>query len=565
MWVPTEGPMRILIADDNRQMAESLADLIAIELTADIELAEDGLDAVRKANANRPDAVILDVQMPGLDGVGAATMIRRHHAGHPPYFVALTGDAGSVHRLAEIDQAFDRVFAKPVDADQLVAALARLAAGPPAMPPAPARFDLAELLTRAARQAALGAGHLALSFDYRGPRVAVDGVALDVQCAAHRLLLGLVDMFAAGDVLFNADVVLDAAGGCAVALQAAGTGSLRSQDEVRDVLRRLALHDAADPTLPEARRALAMQATGPCPNTGVPIRFACDQVEGALLRATLVFARAEEVADSVPGPNGASAWVLGDGGVVDGILARRLERQGWQVQRFARIDDLLERLATLESASEVPALFIAREGVGIDQRATEVARRALPSSTVCVLAVAPGSATLDGRAPPPGYELRVEPISPHELAGFGDRGADRARARDDHTAPRVRSVGRPLVLLVDDNEINRIVGAGLIEALGYEVHTANDGIDAIDRCRQIAPDAVLMDLDMPVLDGIGATVRLRELQRLGELAPFVIVAATADATDDARLACERSGMDGYLTKPLRVAELRAQLARYVAV
>ena len=258
--------MRILVADDNRLIAESLAELIALDLpAADIELAVDGVDAVNKAIANRPDAVVLDVQMPGLDGVGAATMIRRRYPDRAPFLVALTGDPGSVHRLGEIDRAFDRVFAKPVDAGELVAALTRVAAGPPAEVPAPTRFDLAELLTRAARQAALGAGHLALSFDYRGPRVSVEGAPVEVLCGAHRLLLGLVDLFASGVVLFSADVQLGAAGDCSVTLQAAGTGSLRSLDEVRAVLQRLELHDT-DAGPDATRRAWALARCRPSKN-----------------------------------------------------------------------------------------------------------------------------------------------------------------------------------------------------------------------------------------------------------------------------------------------------------
>ena len=121
---------------------------------------------------------------------------------------------------------------------------------------------------------------------------------------------------------------------------------------------------------------------------------------------------------------------------------------------------------------------------------------------------------------------------------------------------------RPLVLLVDDNEINRLVGRALVEALGYEVLTANDGLDAIDQCRLNRPQIVLMDLDMPVLKGVDATLRLRELQRNGEIPPLTILAATADATDDARRACARAGMDGFMSKPLDIAELRTQLRRF---
>jgi len=64
-----------------------------------------------------------------------------------------------------------------------------------------------------------------------------------------------------------------------------------------------------------------------------------------------------------------------------------------------------------------------------------------------------------------------------------------------------------------------------------------------------------------VLDGIAATRRLRELERAGAVAPCSIVAATADATEEARQACAAAGMDGYLTKPLLAPVLGAELHR----
>ncbi|HKX43262.1 MAG TPA: response regulator, partial [Burkholderiaceae bacterium] len=123
---------------------------------------------------------------------------------------------------------------------------------------------------------------------------------------------------------------------------------------------------------------------------------------------------------------------------------------------------------------------------------------------------------------------------------------------------------RPLVLVVDDHEVNRIVAAELVRTLGFDAVTACDGVEALAQCQRLHPAVVLMDLDMPGMDGLTATRRLRELERAGELAPCSIVAATANTTDEAREACAAAGMDGYLTKPLTAPTLGAELHRLCA-
>jgi CheY-like chemotaxis protein len=120
------------------------------------------------------------------------------------------------------------------------------------------------------------------------------------------------------------------------------------------------------------------------------------------------------------------------------------------------------------------------------------------------------------------------------------------------------------VLIVDDNDVNRMVASGLVTALGYDVVCASDGLDAIEQCKTSPPDVVLMDVNMPVLDGIDATRRLRELQRCGRVAPFAIVAATAAADDDTERSCRDAGMDGFLSKPLRLPQIRTELRRVTA-
>jgi two-component system, sensor histidine kinase and response regulator len=116
----------------------------------------------------------------------------------------------------------------------------------------------------------------------------------------------------------------------------------------------------------------------------------------------------------------------------------------------------------------------------------------------------------------------------------------------------------PLVLVVDDNVINRRVAHHQLARLGYRVIEAENGRDALTRAATSAPAAILMDIEMPVMDGYEATRRLRDSEH-GVRVP--VIALTAHAVAGYRERVMRAGMDDYLTKPLRREELDATLRR----
>lgn len=130
-------------------------------------------------------------------------------------------------------------------------------------------------------------------------------------------------------------------------------------------------------------------------------------------------------------------------------------------------------------------------------------------------------------------------------------------------APPPALAGRR-VLLVDDNELNRLVATGLLEAGGLHVDTAVDGAQAIERLAQ-APDgtydAVLMDMQMPVMDGLTATRRLRAQARFAGL-PVIAMTANAAPQDIERT--RAAGMDDHLPKPVLEGPLWTVLTRWIA-
>ena len=127
----------------------------------------------------------------------------------------------------------------------------------------------------------------------------------------------------------------------------------------------------------------------------------------------------------------------------------------------------------------------------------------------------------------------------------------------------VRARLRPLsILLAEDNIVNQKVAVAVLRRNGHSVTVVGDGQEAVEAVRQALPgrfDVVLMDMQMPHMDGLEATVRLRGLD--SDRADIPIVAMTANALkgDDER--CRAAGMDGYVSKPIDAVALFAELER----
>ncbi|MGQ0573202.1 MAG: response regulator [Pseudonocardia sp.] len=114
------------------------------------------------------------------------------------------------------------------------------------------------------------------------------------------------------------------------------------------------------------------------------------------------------------------------------------------------------------------------------------------------------------------------------------------------------------ILLAEDNPTNRMLALKLLDRMGYPAATATTGVEVLAALRREPVDVVLMDVQMPELDGLEATRRLRAEHGPGR--PHV-VAVTANATAEDRAACLRAGMDHYVAKPIRPAVLAAALDR----
>jgi signal transduction histidine kinase/DNA-binding response OmpR family regulator/HPt (histidine-containing phosphotransfer) domain-containing protein len=131
----------------------------------------------------------------------------------------------------------------------------------------------------------------------------------------------------------------------------------------------------------------------------------------------------------------------------------------------------------------------------------------------------------------------------------------------DTSRPRTRRV-----LLAEDNPVNVEVARAMLESLDLQVDCARNGQDALQAVRTNSYDAVLMDCQMPVMDGFAATAEIRREEReAGRGRVLPVIAITANALQGDREACLAAGMDDYLSKPFSQQELAAVIGRWMAL
>jgi len=164
------------------------------------------------------------------------------------------------------------------------------------------------------------------------------------------------------------------------------------------------------------------------------------------------------------------------------------------------------------------------------------------------------------------FRYLTKPIVPSELldtilAGLGEAILPGVEAQEG--AVVVPGQRRLHVLLAEDSIINQKVAVGFLERQGHSVVVVNDGVEAIEAVGRESFDVVLMDVQMPNLDGYAATARIREAERgSGRRLPIIAVTAAAMKGDEER--CLQAGMDDYITKPIDAERLAETLNRLAA-
>ena len=142
-------------------------------------------------------------------------------------------------------------------------------------------------------------------------------------------------------------------------------------------------------------------------------------------------------------------------------------------------------------------------------------------------------------------------------------GVTPAYARTEKTATDAALTLTGRVLMAEDNRVNQMVALSMLRAMGLEVDLAENGEEALRMSAANSYRLILMDVQMPVMDGLAAARALRERERRTKARRVPIVAITANAMTDDRESCLQAGMDDYLSKPFKRGELRELLQRWL--
>lgn len=443
----------------------------------------------------------------------------------------------------------------------------RLSAG--MLPPVDEPFDLCDTLAEAMRviMPTVRTKNLGLIYDHIGAISRVIGDAQRVQQIVSNLLSNAVKYTEQGHIELVTHVHEVAPGQCLARISVRDTGCGMSPDVAARVFQPFVQGDAS-----LARRhggtglglsialGLAESVGGSLALDSTPSRGSCFTLELPL----------RVQAGHQPGsgwPPTGLAWLLHSRLVPAQAIQRRLQRMGWGCDILGSATELIEHARLAQEAPDLLLLSESAIDAGTD---LALLRRVLPHTNI-VLLVRP-----DWNEPPVEAAARLAqiplifmPVTPAALLDL----LCMTGPQTDHIVSGYSSLsGMPMpvdadeasdVLVVEDNMVNQVIVCEMIEVLGLRSRLAEDGDSAVRACRDRPPALVLMDLQMPGVDGLEATRQLRAMQQRGTLPAFPIVALTAHATPQDRDSCAAAGMVGYLTKPVAMADLRNELSRWL--
>jgi signal transduction histidine kinase/CheY-like chemotaxis protein len=198
---------------------------------------------------------------------------------------------------------------------------------------------------------------------------------------------------------------------------------------------------------------------------------------------------------------------------------------------------------------------------GMDGRGVAAAIRADPTLKEMVVVLLTSAGRSEQPVPGVDFEL-VKPVRPSQLFDVLHTllAARPVHARHEEPAPApARAPRGARVLVVEDNAANLKVAVRMVERLGYRADTAGNGDEAVKVLRTVDYDAVLMDCQMPEMDGYEATRQIRRLER--RHTPIIAMTASAMAGDRER--CLAAGMDDYISKPIKLHIVAAILERWL--
>ena len=449
--------------------------------------------------------------------------------------------------------------------------MSRLEAGMPALVEAP--FDLADSLAEVVRGVVPLMRHkpIVMLFDWLGDASRVRGDAARVRQLVTNLLANAAKFTDSGHIALVGEMSAapDGSGVATIRIDDSGPGI--APDQIGHLFDAFVQGDASLSRRHGGTGLGLAIARGLARQMGGDVSVDSQLGSGSAFIVRLPFASVSSGGNRGVWPPGL-VWLVSPHPNSAPWLARRLERLGWKVEVLPSVDAAVTAAVaasggsagTMSSGSAAwPAVLLLPEAAllaGIDLQALATA---LPRTRLWML-LRPDwqNMPLEAQAQALGIGQMVTPLAPRDLQRLLTDPPSTTPVQPACAADIVMD-GDGHVLLVEDNAINRLIAEEYLKTLGLPVRTADDGAMAVQACQDHPPRLVLMDLQMPVMDGLEATRRLRALQRDGRLPAFPIVALTAHAMAADREEASIAGMDDYLTKPILLETLRQALARWV--
>ncbi|MBF0420292.1 MAG: response regulator [Magnetococcales bacterium] len=274
---------------------------------------------------------------------------------------------------------------------------------------------------------------------------------------------------------------------------------------------------------------------------------------------------------------GKRALVLDDNDLILEIVPSMLERLSLKGQGVRSMEEALALLLKANYGKDPFELLMIdwslndMDGITITNQIISTLRETTPPPKIpkIILLTSFGEDKFKQQSHEAGIDVCLDkPITNNRLvqaisAAFGkeqprnERRVTKVLAQDYETA---EVIGGARILLVEDNAINQQVARELLERVGLMVEIANNGREALDKIEHFAYDAVLMDLQMPDMDGFEATTILRNDDRFKNLP---IIAMTAHALETERKRCIEIGMNGHIAKPIRPERMYGVLTKVI--
>ncbi len=262
---------------------------------------------------------------------------------------------------------------------------------------------------------------------------------------------------------------------------------------------------------------------------------------------------------------GRRVLIVDDNPAMQALLSRQTDAWGMLSEAVGSAAAALERL---QQSADVDLAIMDRELVQRDEVSwvkgwgRDGRYRAVPVVLLTPLAKNGGSTSSA-----PGMTEHPELNQPVKPAQLFDVLTELAAIRPKERAATAQGAARPVepsppalrILLAEDNPVNQVVAPAMLDQLGYRADLATNGLEVLEALEQQPYDLVLMDVQMPEMDGFEATRRIH--QRFPAAERPTIIAMTAHAIRGYHERCQEAGMDDYISKPIKIAALQAVLER----